>query len=115
MSDIKQLDSKVVYQNKWMTVREDKILRPSGAEGIYGVVDKPDCAAILAIDNGMIHLVQQYRYTVGQRCWEIHKGRGNQTQMRIILSLPKASCVKKRACRRAPWRMSARSLSHTAF
>lgn len=24
MSDIKQLDSKVVYQNKWMTVREDK-------------------------------------------------------------------------------------------
>ncbi len=25
MSDIKQLDSKVVYQNKWMTVREDKI------------------------------------------------------------------------------------------
>ncbi|GAK15548.1 hypothetical protein JCM19053_850 [Vibrio sp. JCM 19053] len=32
MSDIKQLDSKVVYQNKWMTVREDKILRPSGAE-----------------------------------------------------------------------------------
>ena len=40
MSDIKQLDSKVVYQNKWMTVREDKILRPSGAEGIYGVVDK---------------------------------------------------------------------------
>ncbi len=74
MSDIKQLDSKVVYQNRWMTVREDKILRPSGAEGIYGVVDKPDCAAILAIDNGMIHLVQQYRYTVGQRCWEIPQG-----------------------------------------
>lgn len=32
MADIKQLDSKVVYQNKWMTVREDKIQRPSGAE-----------------------------------------------------------------------------------
>ncbi|MEZ8140936.1 ADP-ribose pyrophosphatase [Enterovibrio norvegicus FF-162] len=71
---IKQLDSKIVYQNKWMTVREDKILRPSGAEGIYGVVDKPDCAAILAIDNGLIHLVQQYRYTVQQRCWEIPQG-----------------------------------------
>ncbi|MGR5236425.1 NUDIX domain-containing protein [Vibrio alfacsensis] len=74
MADIKQLDSKVVYQNKWMTVREDKILRPSGAEGIYGVVDKPDCVAILAIDNGVIHLVQQYRYSVGQRCWEIPQG-----------------------------------------
>lgn len=74
MSDIKQLDSKIVYQNKWMTVREDKILRSSGAEGIYGVVDKSDCAAILAVDNGRIHLVQQYRYTVGQRCWEIPQG-----------------------------------------
>ena len=74
MSDIKQLDSKIVYQNKWMTVREDKILRPSGAEGIYGVVDKPDCAVILAIDNGQIHLVQQFRYTVGQRCWELPQG-----------------------------------------
>lgn len=74
MSDIKQLDSKVVYQNKWMTVREDKILRQSGAEGIYGVVDKPDCVVIIAIDKGMIHLVQQYRYTVGQRCWELPQG-----------------------------------------
>ncbi|WP_325894182.1 NUDIX hydrolase [Grimontia sp. NTOU-MAR1] len=71
---IKQLDTKVVYQNKWMTVREDKILRPSGAEGIYGVVDKPDCAVIMAIDNGLIHLVQQYRYTVQARCWELPQG-----------------------------------------
>lgn len=72
--DIEQLASKVVYQNKWMTVREDKIIRPSGAEGIYGVVDKPDCAVIIAIDDGVIHLVQQYRYTVQQRCWELPQG-----------------------------------------
>lgn len=72
--DIKQLASKVVYQNKWMTVREDKIVRSSGAEGIYGVVDKPDCAVIIAIDDAQIHLVQQYRYTVQQRCWELPQG-----------------------------------------
>ncbi len=74
MAEIKCLESKVVYQNKWMTVREDAIERASGAKGIYGVVDKPDCVAILAIDNDMIHLVQQYRYTVQQRCWEIPQG-----------------------------------------
>ncbi|WP_035024446.1 NUDIX domain-containing protein [Enterovibrio calviensis] len=71
---IKKLESHIVYQNKWMSVREDKVVRPSGAEGIYGVVDKPDCAAILAIDNDRIHLVQQFRYTVQQRCWEIPQG-----------------------------------------
>ncbi|KJG57578.1 ADP-ribose pyrophosphatase [Photobacterium kishitanii] len=74
MTDIKKLDSRIVYQNKWMTVREDKIQRQSGAEGIYGVVEKPDCAAILAIDNGYIHLVQQFRYSIQQRCWEIPQG-----------------------------------------
>ncbi|MGR5118017.1 NUDIX domain-containing protein [Vibrio astriarenae] len=74
MTDIKKLSSEVVYQNKWMSVREDKILRSSGAEGIYGVVDKPDCAVIIAVDEGQIHLVEQFRYTVGKRCWELPQG-----------------------------------------
>ena len=72
--DIKCLESEVVYQNKWMTVREDSIERASGAKGIYGVVEKPDCVGIIAVDNGMIHLVEQYRYPVKQRCWEIPQG-----------------------------------------
>ena len=90
MTDIKTLDSRIVYQNKWMTVREDKIQRQSGAEGIYGVVDKPDCAAILAIDNGRIHLVQQFRYS-----GKFHKERGKQILMRITLILRKENCKKK--------------------
>lgn len=74
MTDIKTLDSKVVYQNKWMTVREDTIERASGAKGIYGIVDKPDFAVILPIDGSRIHLVQQYRYSFGQRYWEAPQG-----------------------------------------
>ena len=31
MDEIETLDSKIVYQNKWMSVREDRIRRPSGA------------------------------------------------------------------------------------
>ncbi|MBM7037507.1 NUDIX domain-containing protein [Vibrio ulleungensis] len=71
---IKQLASQVVYQNRWMSVREDRIERASGSQGIYGVVDKPDCVAILAIDNGRIHLVNQYRYAVQGRFWELPQG-----------------------------------------
>ncbi|WP_394239720.1 NUDIX domain-containing protein [Vibrio astriarenae] len=74
MTDIKTLSTEVVYQNKWMTVREDKIRRSSGTEGIYGVVDKPDCAVIIAVGDGQIHLVEQYRYTVAKRCWELPQG-----------------------------------------
>lgn len=74
MTEIKKLSSKVVYQNKWMTVREDKIQRSSGAKGIYGIVDKPDFVAILPITSDTIHLVEQYRYPVQQRYWEIPQG-----------------------------------------
>jgi len=74
MPKIKQLTSKVVYQNKWMSVREDAIERPSGAQGIYGVVDKPDFAVIAAIEDDCIHLVQQYRYPVEARYWEMPQG-----------------------------------------
>lgn len=74
MHEIETLDSKIVYQNKWMTVREDRIRRPSGAEGIYGVVDKPDFVAILPIEDGHIHIVGQCRYPVKAWSWEIPQG-----------------------------------------
>jgi len=72
--DIETLASKVVYQNKWLTLREDKIRRASGNEGIYGVVEKPDFAIILPIDGDMVYLVEQYRYTVSQRLLEFPQG-----------------------------------------
>ncbi len=67
--------SKVVYANRWMKVREDAVVFPNGDEGIFGVVEKPDFVAIVPIDaQNRIHLVQQYRYPVGQRSWEIPMG-----------------------------------------
>ncbi len=74
MAEIEKLNSKVVYQNKWMTVREDSIRRPGGGEGIYGVVDKPDFVAIIPVQDGHIHIVEQYRYPVQKRYWEIPQG-----------------------------------------
>ena len=74
MKEIETISSRVAYKNNWMTVREDKVLRPSGAEGIYGVVDKPDFVAILPIQSNYIHLVEQYRYPVEGRYWEIPQG-----------------------------------------
>jgi 8-oxo-dGTP pyrophosphatase MutT (NUDIX family) len=57
-----------------MSVREDKIRRMSGSEGIFGVVDKPDFVVILPVENGFIHLVEQYRYPVEGRFWELPQG-----------------------------------------
>ena len=68
------LDSRQVYANAWMSVREDDVRRFDGSPGIYGVVDKPDYALIIPLDEDRVHLVEQYRYPVGARRWEFPQG-----------------------------------------
>lgn len=74
MPEFKTLSSKLVYQNKWMKLREDKFERESGSTGIYSVVDKPDFVVIIAIENDDIYLVEQYRYAIQQRVLEMPQG-----------------------------------------
>ncbi|HYG33248.1 MAG TPA: NUDIX hydrolase [Clostridia bacterium] len=74
MTEIQTLGSRVVYENKWMRVREDDIRRENGLVGTYGVVEKPDFAIIAAVQDGRIALVEQYRYPVSNRHWELPQG-----------------------------------------
>jgi ADP-ribose pyrophosphatase len=71
---ITALSSREVYRNHWMRVREDEILRSNGAHGIYGLVEKDDAAIIIPIDNGRVWLVEQFRYSIGERALELPQG-----------------------------------------
>ncbi|MFZ0742818.1 MAG: NUDIX hydrolase [Terracidiphilus sp.] len=71
---ITTLSSREVYRNHWMRVREDEILRSNGQKGIYGVVEKEDCAIILPMDGRDVWLVEQFRYTIGERALELPQG-----------------------------------------
>jgi 8-oxo-dGTP pyrophosphatase MutT (NUDIX family) len=71
---IATLSSREVYRNRWMRVREDEILRSNGQKGIYSVVEKEDGAIILPIEDGRIWLVEQFRYTIGERALELPQG-----------------------------------------
>jgi 8-oxo-dGTP pyrophosphatase MutT (NUDIX family) len=81
------LGSRIVYQNRWMTVREDAIRRPDGSDGIYGVVEKPDAAMIVPVENGRVHMVQQFKYAVGARFWEFPQGTWEQAENYTIEEL----------------------------
>ena len=74
MDEIRRIDSREVYRNDWMTVREDRVRRPDGSEGIYGVIDKPAYALIIATDGDRFRLVEQFRYPLGLRRWEFPQG-----------------------------------------
>jgi ADP-ribose pyrophosphatase len=71
---IETLGSRIVYENRWLSLREDRIRMPDGSEGIYGVVDKPPFALVVPWDGERLHLVGQWRYTVGRFCWEFPQG-----------------------------------------
>jgi ADP-ribose pyrophosphatase len=60
---IRTVSTREVYRNHWLSVREDAIERANGARGIYGV-----------IDGDHIWLVEQYRYTIGERALELPQG-----------------------------------------
>jgi ADP-ribose pyrophosphatase len=71
---ITTLASREIYRNQWLRLREDRILRSNGKEGIYSVVDKDDCAIILPIQDGKVWLVEQFRYTIQERALELPQG-----------------------------------------
>ena len=64
---MKRTASRTVYENRWMTVREDAIQRKDGSRGIYGVVEKADFALVIPFDGDAFYLVEQYRYRPDSR------------------------------------------------
>jgi 8-oxo-dGDP phosphatase len=71
---IQTVASREVYRNSWLTLREDDIRRPDGSSGIYAVIDKPTYALVIPRDGDRFHLVEQFRYPLGVRCWEFPQG-----------------------------------------
>ncbi|MBA3768064.1 MAG: NUDIX hydrolase [Acidobacteria bacterium] len=69
------LKTREVYDNNWIRVREDEVIRPDGEHGIYGGVHYKNIAVgVLAIEDESIFLVGQYRYVLDQYSWEIPEG-----------------------------------------
>lgn len=68
--------SRPLYGNPWIDVREDRVIRPDGTPGIYGVVHfRHRAVGILALDDeDRVVLVGQWRYPFGAYSWEIPEG-----------------------------------------
>ena len=65
-----------VFDNPWIRVTAEDVLKPSGAPGIYGKVSFKNlaCGIIPLAENGDTWLVGQYRYTLDLYSWEIPMG-----------------------------------------
>jgi 8-oxo-dGTP pyrophosphatase MutT (NUDIX family) len=71
-----RLSRVIAYENPWVTVYHDQVLRPDGRPGIYGVVHfRNRAVGVVALDEqDRVLLVGQYRYTLSAYSWEIPEG-----------------------------------------
>ena len=60
-------DTREVYANRWITVREDRVRRPDGSDGLYGVVTvrSPAVYIVALTEADEVLLVTIDRHTVG--------------------------------------------------
>lgn len=69
------LESRTVYRNRWMSVREDLVRMPDGRTTIYGVVRCADAVGVLPfLDPDTVLMVRQYRYVARRVTWEMPTG-----------------------------------------
>lgn len=68
--------SRPIYQNNWLSLREDIAELPDGRTTIYGVVSLHECVGVLPfLDDDRVLMVRQYRYVFGEsHRWEMPTG-----------------------------------------
>jgi 8-oxo-dGTP pyrophosphatase MutT (NUDIX family) len=71
---IKTITSRIVFQSRWTTLREDEIERPNGYAGSYAVIEKRRAALVVPWDGEHLHLVRQWRYPLA--AWSIEFPQG---------------------------------------
>jgi 8-oxo-dGDP phosphatase len=103
VADIRTVSSRVVYQNPWLSVREDAIERADGSPGIYSVIDKGNYAVVLPYENDGFWMVEQYRYPVGERSWEFPMGTYPDRRMGDPLELAQRELLEETGLTARAW------------
>ena len=79
----KVLDTKIIYQGKVFSVREDRVIEPGGVEVTRDIVEHRGSVVVLPVfPDGDILLIRQYRHAVGDFLWELVAGRVEEGESR---------------------------------
>jgi ADP-ribose pyrophosphatase len=69
------LTSREIYRNRWIRVREDRVIRPGGSEGEFGVMEMEAGSSVLAVNSAReVYLVREYKYAIECDSLEVISG-----------------------------------------
>lgn len=70
----KTLDSKIAYQNRWISLVESNVITPTGKPGTYTVIETRPFVMVIALFEGKFVLVRQLRFTLNRPTLEFPAG-----------------------------------------
>ena len=80
--------SQNVYQDPWLSVRQDIVIRPDGHPGTHSVVSIKSGVCVLAFQGDTIYLTEEFHYAVGRVTLEAVSGGIEQGE-------PAMECAKR--------------------
>ena len=92
-----KVSSKIVYQNPWITVREDQTRDLAGNLGVYSYMESRDSCMVVAVDDKeRIYFVRGFRYPSQSFGWELPGGGGDSENLLTALNqIGRASCRER--------------------
>ena len=63
-----------VYRDPWVSLDKDEVIRPDGKPGTFSVVHLKPGVCVLALENGIVYLTEEFHYGVGRTTIEAVSG-----------------------------------------
>lgn len=70
-----RIDGEVLFEGRMLRIERDTVRLPNGLKSSREVVRHPGAVGIIAIQDGKVLLVRQYRYAITQETLEIPAGK----------------------------------------
>lgn len=83
----KKINSKIKYQNRYMTVTDDEVITDHADKLVFGIVHKEPAVWIIPWDGIHLTIIGQYRYAVDYFSWEFPAGHAEQNSPEIAAAL----------------------------
>jgi len=72
------ISSEIKYQNRWMRIIEDKVITPTGSDGIYAYLDSKDSVVIAVLnDENKLYVQRAFAYPTHSWHWELPGGNSD--------------------------------------